>query len=151
MDVAMRLPSGLFALAVAFCSTALAEDRWWAADENRIFPTELSYPNDLGVVTTLNASGPTETKSHPFFTAIGTNGRACVTCHQPADAMSLSAATARERWRATNGKDPLFAAIDGSNCPSLPQDQESSHSLLLSRGLIRVARTWPPRRADGSV
>ena len=41
-------------------------------------------------------------------------------------------------WRRTSGKDPLFAAVDGSNCPDLPQDQEKSHSLLLNRGLIRV-------------
>src|SRR5215831_18394185 len=107
MDVAMRLPSRLFALAIAFSSTALADDRWWGANEHRIFPAELSYPNDIGVITTLNATGPTETWGHPFFSAIGANGRACVTCHQPADAMSLSAATAQERWHETNGKDPL--------------------------------------------
>jgi hypothetical protein len=58
--------------------------------------------------------------------------------------MSLSVDTIRERWRATNGKDPLFAAIDGSDNPSLPQDLESSHSLLLNRGLFRVGLSWPP-------
>ena len=46
--------------------------------------------------------------------------------------------------------DPIFAAIDGSNCPSLPQDDAASHSLLLKRGLFRVPLTWPPRRADGT-
>jgi hypothetical protein len=63
--------------------------------------------------------------------------------------MSLSAATAQARWRSTQGKDPLFAAIDGSNCPHLPQEKESSHSLLLERGLIRVFRQWPPKDATG--
>ena len=58
--------------------------------------------------------------------------------------MSVSVETIRERWRATNGKDPIFAAVDGSNNPSLPQDQASSHSLLLDRGLFRVAMPWPP-------
>ena len=57
--------------------------------------------------------------------------------------MGLSLQTIRRRWHETQGKDPLFAAIDGSNCPSLPQDQESSHSLLLSRGLFRVSLPWP--------
>src|SRR4051812_43404460 len=98
-----------------------ADDRggqqWWAANDDRVFPTELSYADESGVVTTLNGNGPTRTLGHPFFTALGTNGRACVTCHQPADAMSLSAATAQQRWKMTNGQDPLFAAIDGSNCP----------------------------------
>jgi hypothetical protein len=105
---------------------------------------ELTFENPLGRVGVLNADGPIETKGHPFFEPLGTNGRACVTCHQPANAMSLSTDTIRERWRATNGKDPLFAAIDGSDNPSLPQDQESSHALLLNRGLLRVGLPWPP-------
>jgi hypothetical protein len=63
--------------------------------------------------------------------------------------MSLSAATARERWQVTGGRDPLFAAVDGSNCPHLPQQDAASHSLLLERGLIRIALPWPPRDADG--
>src|SRR5690606_38323603 len=96
------------------------------------------------------ANGPVETEGHPFFEPIGTNGRACVTCHQPADAMGLSVETARRRWTETAGKDPLFAAVDGSNCPSLPQDRRESHSLLLDRGLFRIALPWPPREADGS-
>src|SRR5205823_126092 len=45
---------------------------------------------------------------------------------------------------ATNGKDPLFAAVDGSNCPDLPQEKQASHSLLLERGLFRIALAWPP-------
>src|SRR5204863_9646653 len=44
----------------------------------------------------------------------------------------------------TNGKDPLFAAVDGSNCADLPQDKQESHSLLLERGLFRIALPWPP-------
>jgi hypothetical protein len=40
----------------------------------------------------------------------------------------------------------LFAAVDGSNCPDLPQEKESSHSLLLNRGLIRLAIPWPPEK-----
>ena len=57
----------------------------------------------------------------------------------------------QSRWTESNGHDPLFAAIDGSNCPSLPQDKESSHSLLLSRGLFRVSLPWPPEPApDGA-
>jgi hypothetical protein len=58
--------------------------------------------------------------------------------------MSLSLDLIRDRWAATKGKDPLFAAIDGSNCPDLPQDKQESHSLLLERGLIRIALPWPP-------
>lgn len=140
-----------FIVAVFASASALADDAWWSPNEGREFPAVLSYPNNDGIGTTLNTAGPTQTKGHPFFTSHGTNGRACVTCHQPADGMSISVDSIRKRWEETKGKDPLFAAIDGSNCPSLPQDQAASHSLLLQRGLIRIARPWPPRNADGQA
>ncbi|HWA20811.1 MAG TPA: hypothetical protein VG735_00280 [Caulobacterales bacterium] len=113
-------------------------------------PASIAYDNETGRLRIINASGGFATKGHAFFTPLGPNGRACVTCHQPADGMSLSARTARKRWDATNGTDPLFAAIDGSNCPSLPQAERASHSLLLERGLIRIYLPWPPRAADGA-
>jgi len=123
--------------------------RWWTAGEPREIPQRLSYPTATGLIATLSTSGAGGTADQPFFQPLGGNGRACVTCHQPADGMSLSVETIRERWRATQGHDPLFAAIDGSDCPSLPQEQESSHTLLLSRGLFRIARPWPPRDGAG--
>ena len=127
-----------------------ASSRWWSAGDGRTLPATLDYVNPDGALGILNTAGPIETKGHPFFEPIGTNGRACVTCHQPSDAMTVSAASARERWRETGGKDPLFAAIDGKNCPNLPQDDPASHSLLLERGLIRVFLPWPPQKADGT-
>ena len=123
---------------------------WWAPGDGTPLADFAAYGNDRGTVGVLNTSGRLDTKGHPFFEPIGTNGRACVTCHQPADGMSLSVRTVRERWAATGGKDPLFAAVDGMNCPNLPPDDPRSHSLLLERGLIRVALPWPPRNADGS-
>ena len=65
--------------------------------------------------------------------------------------MSLSAGTAQKRWAATGGRDPLFAAYDGSNCPTLPQGERASHSLLLDHGLIRIQRPWPPRTVAGEA
>jgi cytochrome c peroxidase len=124
-------------------------ERWWSANSGREFPAILSYADESGIITTLNLKGPTDTHNHPFFSPLGTNGRACITCHQPADGMSVSAHDIQARWQATNGKDPIFAAIDGSNCPSLPQDERASHSLLLERGTFRVARPWPPVDANG--
>src|SRR5262245_52218912 len=119
---------------------------WW--DPGRgiaAIPASKDYDNASGQLRILNKSGEVETKGHAFFTALGTNGRACVTCHQPSNAMSLSLNLIRDRWADTNGKDPLFAAVDGSNCPDLPQDKQESHSLLLERGLIRIAVPWPSK------
>jgi hypothetical protein len=117
---------------------------WVEAGSGVSLPREMLFENPLGRLGVLNTAGPIETKGHPFFEAIGANGRACVTCHQPANAMSVSVDSIRERWRLTAGRDPIFAAVDGSNNPRLPQELASSHSLLLDRGLFRVGLPWPP-------
>ena len=127
-----------------------AESRYWPVNQGGTLPAKASYPDTSGAVEILNAHGPIETKSHPFFVPLGQNGRACISCHQPKDGMSLSTRTIRERWNETAGKDPVFSAIDGSNCPSLPESRRASHSLLLNRGLFRISLPWPPRAADGS-
>lgn len=125
--------------------------RWWSPGEGRMFPRSLDYENEHGELRTLVTDGPLDTKGHAFFEPFGPEGRACVTCHQPADSMSLSVESARDRWRETNGADPLFAAFDGSNCPDLPQQERASHSLLLDHGLIRIERPWPPKDFPGGA
>jgi hypothetical protein len=139
--------ASVVAAGLAFAGATDIPDAWWKAGEPRIMPARADYADASGRVTVIHKGGSFQTKDHPFFTPIGSNGRACVTCHQPSDAMGLSVDTIRHRWEATGGKDPLFAAIDGSNCPSLPQADRASHSLLLERGLIRVYLPWPPRIA----
>jgi hypothetical protein len=120
---------------------------WITPGQGGAIGAQTRYHDAVGEVEVLLAQGPVNPRSNAFFEALGSNGRGCVTCHQPGSGMGLSAEAVRRRWRETQGKDPLFAAIDGSNCPSLPQDQESSHSLLLKRGLFRVSLPWP--RAAG--
>jgi len=122
---------------------------WWAPGSGRTLPAEANYANEYGALGILNTAGPIETRGHAFFEPIGTNGRACVTCHQPASGMSISTALIQQQWRDSGGKDPLFAAIDGQNCPNLPPEDPASHSLLLKRGLIRVFLPWPPRAPSG--
>jgi hypothetical protein len=124
---------------------------WWSPNEARAFPAVTAAPNAHGTLTTLNAAGTIDTRGHAFFTALGANGRACVTCHQPADGMALSLASIAKRWTAAGPADPLFAAYDGANCPSMEQAQRASHSLLLDRGLFRIALPWPPRDGAGKV
>ena len=123
---------------------------WWQPGSDAVFPATQDYPDAAGTLRVLVENGPLETKGHPFFTALGGNGRACVTCHQPAHAMSLSAESAQDRWKSYGAADPLFAASDGSNCPDLPQKAEASHSLMLSKGLFRIALPWPPVDAQNT-
>jgi hypothetical protein len=124
---------------------------WWDAGEGGNLPWEEDYDNPTGQITILNTAGMVHTRDHAFFEPLGVNGRACVTCHQPSNAMSVSTSSIQTRWSETQGKDPLFAAIDGSNCPDLPQAVVSSHSLLLERGLFRIALPWPPKDAAGAA
>ena len=130
--------------------SAQPRDDWGAPGEGRPIPETVEYDDAYGRLGLYNQGGPVETKGHPFFEPIGTNGRACVSCHQPSDAMSISVATIQKRWKDTGGKDPIFAAIDGQNCPHLPSGDPASHSLLLKRGLFRIFLPWPPKAPDGS-
>jgi hypothetical protein len=122
---------------------------WWDPNRGSPLTASMTFGDPSGQLRILNQSGAVETNGHPFFTPLGSNGRACVTCHQPTSAMSLSVELVRSRWADTGGKDPVFAGVDGSNCPNLPQDKEESHSLLLERGLFRIALPWPPVSASG--
>ena len=145
LSAALRVASGQIP------STYDTINPWWEAGAGTTFPQSVDWQNASGLLRTLNANGELATDNHPFFTALGVNGRACVTCHQPANAMSLSTDFLQRRWSQTQGKDPVFAAVDGSNCPNLPQTQMTAHSLLLNRGLFRIGLPWPPLANDGTT
>jgi hypothetical protein len=150
---ALQMHRVLFVFAIPITLAAQyqgAHTTWIEPGAKETLPGFDVFDNYLGKLGVLYASGPVDTSGHPFFTPLGSNGRACVNCHQPTYGMSVSTDGLEERWRATDGKDPVFAAFDGSNCPDLPQDQEKSHSLLLNRGLFRIPLPWPPQNADGS-
>ncbi len=95
-----------------------------------------------GVLGIINLNGPTRT-DNPFFQSLGTNGRSCSTCHVAEQALSFSAAGARGRFEASKGGDPLFAPVDGANCPSAAPGDRAARSLLLQSGLIRVGLKLP--------
>jgi hypothetical protein len=127
------------------------QNQWWNPGDDRPLPAYVEYANAGGRLGVLNADGPVTTEGHPFFEALGPNGRACVSCHQPADGMSISLESIGSRWTATAGADPIFAAVDGRNCPNLPARDPAAHSLLLGRGLFRVPLRWPPVDAAGNA
>src|SRR5918994_3217977 len=107
---------------------------------------ELTYSNASGVLQTMHASGAID-RTNPFFEELGTNGRSCVTCHQPAQAWSITPEELQARFERTNGLDPIFRANDGSNCEgasvSTIQVRRRAFSLLLSKALIRVGLAVP--------
>jgi cytochrome c peroxidase len=106
----------------------------------------LDVANETGVTRLFSAAGPVDV-SHPFGQSLGTNGRTCVTCHAPADGMSITPASVRARFEASNGLDPLFRTNDGSNSPNVDVStvdaRRRAYSMLLSRGVFRIEMTLP--------
>jgi cytochrome c peroxidase len=102
-----------------------------------------STPDPTGQNATVSTAGSIDL-SNPFFQNLGSNGRTCASCHVQGSAFGLSARDAQAAYAASGGGDPLFAAVDGANCPSVtPADGAAGHSLLLHNGLIRVGLTAP--------
>lgn len=100
-----------------------------------------------GAVGTFQSSGATITSNNAFFQNLGTNERTCLTCHQPANGWSVSAASVKARFALSGGSDPIFRLVDGATCPtdnvSTPAAKLQSYKLLLEKGLIRIGLPLP--------
>lgn len=107
-----------------------------------VIPNLHPFRDPTGYIATYSTGGDID-KSNPFFQSLGTNGRTCETCHQADQAFSMSVVKIRQRFVFTEGKDPLFAPVDGANCPNAKEGDAHDHSLLIKHGLIRVAITLP--------
>src|SRR5262245_57548923 len=70
-------------------------------------PRVIAFDAADGQVRTVNTGGEFDA-ANPFFQDLGTNGRRCVTCHQPQLAWSITPAHVQARFAATHGRDPLF-------------------------------------------
>jgi hypothetical protein len=111
-------------------------------------PNGVFLPNPQGASQTYSAINGGIDQTGPFFQSLGTNGRSCGTCHVPGDGMSISADDVQSRFLRTAGQDPIFRPVDGSNCDhnidlSTFRGKEAAYSLLLTRGLIRIAISVP--------
>jgi cytochrome c peroxidase len=111
---------------------------------------ELSFRRQSGTVETVSTRGPIDF-SALFFQDLGTNGRACATCHVASDGWGLSPSTVQSMFERTRGMHPLFRTNDGSTSPdanvSTLEARRTAYALLLSRGLIRVGIA-PPANAE---
>jgi cytochrome c peroxidase len=111
-------------------------------------PNGVFFLNPRGASQTYSANDGGIDLTGPFFQNMGTNGRTCGTCHQPSDGMSVSAADVDRRFYLTQGTDPIFRTVDGSNCDhnidvSTFEGRKSAYSLLRTRGLIRIFLAVP--------
>ena len=99
--------------------------------------------NRFGYSRTESSDGsPLKDPSHPFFQSLGENGRSCGSCHVPESGMSITPEFVRDRFERTDGLDPLFRTVDGSDSPladvSTLDARRAAFGLLLDRALIRV-------------
>jgi hypothetical protein len=119
-----------------------------------IFPPVLGQTfnslDSTGVIETYNLAAPTMTTLNPFFQSLGTNGRACVTCHEPRSAWGVSATSIQRRFFTSDGADPIFRIVDGATCPNDPVgsfgDNLKAYNLVLTKGLIRIFLPLPATR-----
>lgn len=128
---------------MAVCVVALVIFAAGSAIADVYLPNLFPFLNFTGWSATNSTSGSVDLSS-AFFQSLGTNGRTCGTCHQPSDAFGLSAADAQFRYFITRGKDPLFAQVDGSTCPTGPVN----NSLVVNNGLIRIGLQVPPNSSN---
>ncbi|MGP1609762.1 MAG: hypothetical protein ACTS5G_03565, partial [Burkholderiales bacterium] len=103
---ATRLLYGAIACAVLGSAALYAQQDpdarvWIRPGQGGTLNTDNAFNNALGKMGVVNAGGAVDMTGHPFFEPIGTNGRACVTCHQPSDAMGLSLTSIRQQWELT--------------------------------------------------
>ena len=146
----MNLKSIATLVTVALGVSAQTPPNFFQSLQN-LFP----LPNSSGFVETYNVNNTSIDLTGPFFQSLGANGRSCSSCHRPLEAWGISAAEVQMRFLLTQGLDPIFRTNDGSNCDhnidtSTVEGRRAAYSLLLSRGLIRVALS-PPANAQFTV
>jgi len=107
---------------------------------------EQTFDNRDGAHRTVSAAGAID-RDNAFFEDLGTNGRRCVTCHQSSQGWSITPAGVQARFATSDGLDPIFRTVDGSQCAdddtSTIDRRRSAYALLLERGVIRVDLALP--------
>jgi len=130
-------------------------DAGTASSSTGVFPPAieqtLQNPDPDGIVETYNLAAPTDTAANPFFQSLGSNGRACATCHEPRSGWGVSAASIQDRFDQSGGTDPIFRSVDGATCPSDDVStlaaKSVAYKLLLTKGLIRIFLPLPATQA----
>jgi hypothetical protein len=113
-----------------------------ASAQSTAAPGLVLTPDRTGTTGTYSVAGPIDT-GNPFFKSLGANGRSCSTCHLTTQGMSFTPDHAQHLFAQSRGRDPLFAGVDGANCPGVPAGARAAHSLVLGHGLIRIAQPVP--------
>jgi hypothetical protein len=114
-----------------------------AASTIQVLPLSQNESGTAASSTTNNGNQAT----NAFFRSLGTNGRACVDCHQANAGWTITPPQIRKLFDTTGGLAPLFRVNDGANNPRADVSdlakRRSAYSMLLNKGLIRVGLPIP--------
>src|SRR5262245_8369366 len=106
----------------------------------------IASPDPFGQLRTFTTNGAYDLRN-PSCQELGTNGRACFTCHRPDQGWTVTPRDLQRRFAESRGLDPVFRNNDGSNCEgadlSTLSKRRRAFSLLLARGPIRIGLTVP--------
>jgi hypothetical protein len=134
---------------VTIIASLLAVGASAADDSGALLPNMLPIPNVSGAAATYSAAGRIPLNG-PFFQSLGTNGRACSSCHRPEAGWTITPENVQLRFEQSAGTDPIFRTNDGSNSPdadvSTVAARRVAYSMLLSKGLIRIGIGLPANR-----
>src|SRR5260370_28541708 len=105
-----------------------------------------SAPSNLMISTAGGAivpvSAPLDDTNTFFDPGFGTNGQACVTCHQPSLGFTINVRRIQAAFSATGLTGPLFQLNDTANNPN-GSVSAGNFSLFMDTGVTRIGRTLP--------
>jgi cytochrome c peroxidase len=102
--------------------------------------------NPSGEAATFSTRGAVNLTGE-FFKVQGKNGQSCATCHIPEEAWSITPATLQRLFNETDGKHPVFSALDVNNPKmdvSTGDARWAAYSMMLTRAVFR--RGGPPKQ-----
>lgn len=134
--------------AACACACALVGCADRATDDQRLMRTSSAIKppattqlqettDDAGQLESYSASSFDAGASNGFFASLGSNGRTCNTCHVESSGWTFTPSDAQSR--ASN--DPLFAPVDGADCPPTSATQAPNSALsteVTGYGLLRI-------------
>ena len=108
------------------------------AGSNRSCPTHVRFANPTGFAATYSTVGKIDLTG-PFFQSLGTNGRACVSCHQPSVGWTVTPPDIQARFEASAGTDPIFRTVRRLEFPQ----RRRFHARGSARRLQHAAQQGP--------
>jgi hypothetical protein len=102
------------------------------------------FSDDQGALQTKSSDPSTLNAKNDFFDpSNGTNGQACVTCHEPFLGITITVPFIQNAFATSGGTDPLFRFNDTANNPSFGSPTPANYSLFLNLGTVRIGKTVP--------